>query len=116
MHGLFADINNMFAHARQPRGHARTRTAPILKSNAGPGSHQKLVPRLARLAPTTGLNAALVRSLICLFIYGFVLAMTTKCCCFFHGNMFAYVFLPATAPKPDPAPKPDTAPNINGKQ
>ena len=85
MRCLLAGINNMFAHARQPR-HARTKMEPIPKSRAGPGSHQNLVPRLARLAVIMGLNAALVRSLICLFIYGFVLAMTTKCCFLFTAT------------------------------
>ena len=50
-------------NAWQPR-HARTKTDPIQKSRAGLGSWENLGPRVARIATTMTLNAALV---CCLF-------------------------------------------------
>ena len=67
----FGPQHCMFTHimyAEQAR-HARTKTDPTPKSRAGPGSHQNLVPHLAKFAPTTGLSAALVGSLFVLFSF-----------------------------------------------
>ena len=85
--------------------HARTKTDIIRESSAGPGCWQNLDPRVARIAKTTGLSAALVCYLFASVYYGFTGGFIVMFICGFYlvactpivnaRRMFAPKFLPA---------------------
>ena len=74
-------MHNKYSHINAWQGrHAETETDPQ-KSRVGPTILQKMVPRLARLAPMMGLNVALVRSLFAAVVVFLILFTFCFCRC-----------------------------------